>query len=260
MIIEEIDINGLAFIIQARMGSTRFPQKMLLPFHENLSIFDVIINKIKINFSNIPIIIATSINEENDIIEKNAKLLNCKVYRGDENDVLKRIYEAALKNRVTRIIRVCADNPFLDVLELKKLVLYVNNKNLDYASFEIDGIPSIKTHFGFWAEYVSIDALKKVIDLTQELIYHEHVTNYIYENRDLFKTDFIEPNPNVSKQVDIRMTLDTKKDFIILSQIYHDLNLQYGIDFGIDEILKYLSNNIQFKKLMNLEIIDNLKS
>ena len=48
----------------------------------------------------------------------------------------------------------------------------------DYISFDIDGTPSIKTHFGFWGEFVTLDALKRVIGFTDDLLYREHVTNY----------------------------------------------------------------------------------
>ena len=56
------------------------------------------------------------------------------------------------------------------------------NKNSDYISFNINGTPSIKTHYGFWTEYVTLDTLKRIKSLTKDKIFHEHVTNYIYTN------------------------------------------------------------------------------
>ena len=259
MRIEEINNDGLAFIIQARVGSTRLPHKMTLPFYKNLSIFEIIINKLINNFPNINIILATSINEENDVLVEKALLKGCVVFRGDENDVLKRIYDAAINFQISRIIRVCADNPFLDILELKRLLLFINDKNLDYASFLVNGIPSIKTHFGFWAEYVTSKALLKVMELTQEVIYHEHVTNYIYENQNLFNLDFIMPNPKIKNQNNIRMTLDTINDYKILSHIYLNVHNLHGKNFGIDEIISYLSDNKTHMESMLLEINKNFK-
>lgn len=251
--------NGLPFIIQARVGSTRLPQKMTLPFFDNSTVFEIIIKKLQRNFTNNPIIIATSDSVDNDVLASKATLLGCKVFRGRENDVLNRFCEAAKFYGVSRMIRICADNPFIDVPELRKLLLFVENDTFDYVSFKVNGIPSIKTHFGFWAEYVTLKTLLIVEKSTQEIIFHEHVTNFIYEHEDLFKVAFLEPNPIIINQEDVRMTLDTLNDFNLLSYIYREIYNQNGVDFGINEIFEYLSNNPEFKKLMSLEINKNLK-
>ncbi|MDR1738690.1 MAG: glycosyltransferase family protein [Candidatus Symbiothrix sp.] len=248
----------LSFIIQARMGSTRLPSKILLPFYQDKSIFDLLLEKLQSHFQNIPIILATSENKENDFLEEKAKQKGISVFRGNETDVLSRFIAAAKSFNCQKIIRICSDNPFLDVSELQKLVDFSENNDYDYVSFLVDGKPSIKTHFGFWAEYVTLEALEQVNTLTKMPLYHEHVTNYIYENPDIFSIHFLNPNRKVLGRDDIRMTLDTHQDFEILSEIYEILS-EKNVSLGISQIIDFLDNNPDYKTRMTQQIKQNTK-
>lgn len=249
-----------AFIIQARVGSTRLPNKMILPFYKDKTVLDILIDNLQRNFSDIPIVLATSTNSENDIIEAKYKNSNCLVFRGSENNVLDRFCEAAEVYSITHIIRVCADNPFLDMKELKNLIEYIeNNPEKEYISFEVNNMPSIKTHYGFWTEFVSLEALLKIKTFTEDNLYLEHVTNFIYENKELFNIQFILPNQKIYDAENVRMTLDTLEDFKLLSSIYEILFLKYGKDLYIDQIMEFLSENPMYIQKMNHEIQKNIK-
>lgn len=247
-------------MLQARVGSTRLPQKMILPFFEGKTILELIISKLQQNFPEVPIVLATSALPENDILADRAKQQHCMVFRGSENDVLQRFIDAAETFHFDRMIRVCADNPFLDVAELQNLIrIAENNTTFDYISFTVNGSPSIKTHFGFWTEYVTLQALKKVNSATEEPFYHEHVTNYIYGNSDLFQIKFLTANPVLEGRNDIRMTLDTAEDFNTLSAIYSKLSARHETAFGINEIVSFLDENEQYKTIMKNQIAENSK-
>jgi spore coat polysaccharide biosynthesis protein SpsF len=250
-------MNDTGFIIQARIGSTRLPSKIILPFFEEKSIFDLLIEKLQINFS-IPIVLATSENSENDVLEDVALKKGILVYRGSENDVLLRFINAANKFNFNRIIRICSDNPFLDTDELHRLVNFIINNDYDYVSFDIDGKPCIKTHFGFWTEYVTLEALEKANKLTSLLLYHEHVTNFVYENPDKFNIHFLQPSEKVFGRNDIRMTLDTEQDFKMLSEIYKILYYKRK-KLGINEIIAFLDENPEYKNAMITQIKNNTK-
>jgi spore coat polysaccharide biosynthesis protein SpsF len=248
-----------AFLIQARLGSARLPAKMVLPFYEGHSILELLIDKLKDYFRDIPAILATSINPANDLLENVAKEKGIYCFRGSEEDVLQRFIDAAHLFGVEQIIRVCADNPFLDITELQWLMRFVDSNNFDYVSFKFNGLPCIKTHFGFWAEAVKVNALCKVQQMTNVSLYHEHVTNFIYENPTFFSIHFLEPNDKLQNHNNIRMTLDTIEDFRNLSEIYASLRNIYGESFGIDEIIKFLNENPHYKDLMEEEIKRNVK-
>ncbi len=247
------------FIVQARSGSTRMPNKILLPFNKKQSILDLLIEKLK-QVEGTKVVIATSTNPNCDPIEKVSEAHGVACFRGSENDVLQRFIDAAEANDADKIIRVCSDNPFLELASINGLVSFVkeNGKDKDYIGFSINGTPSIKTHYGFWTEYVTLDALKRVKELTEECLYHEHVTNYIYGNPDQFAIDWIEGPAVINSHSDIRLTIDTLDDFKNAQQIYADLcaNNPYPT---IDDIVVYLDGHKDYYSSMKSQIEKNSK-
>ncbi|WP_297604910.1 NTP transferase domain-containing protein [uncultured Alistipes sp.] len=248
----------ISFIIQARCGSTRLPNKILLPFYNGKSILDLLLDKLSaINGTNV--VVATTTNANDDAIVSVAEKHGIACFRGSETDVLDRFISAAEFSGAQQIIRVCSDNPFLDVDSIEKLKEAVDsNPDADYISFDVKGTPSIKTHYGFWTEYVTLDALKKVRALTKDAIYHEHVTNYIYSHPEQFKIVWIMNAGTPLKNFPIRLTTDTKKDFLTAQKIYSSL-IHLGIRQTIPNIVDYLSNQPDIIMEMETEILKNSK-
>lgn len=246
----------IAFIIQARVGSTRLPNKILLPFYNEKSILQLLIDKLS-SFSNIPIIIATSANVENDVLETTFKNKNVHIFRGSENDVLDRFIQTAKYYNIDKIIRICSDNPFIEKRAINLLIKEIKQTYVDYISFNIDGKPSIKTHFGFWTEFVTLKALVKVQHLTNELLYHEHVTNYIYTHPEQFNIKWIEGPKILNGRKDIRLTIDTEKDFKTIQEIYSNLSDPENIT--IQEIVTYIGKNPNWLISMHNQINENNK-
>lgn len=239
------------------MGSTRLPQKVLRPFSNNKSILQLLVEKIA-KIEGIMTIIATSTNKENDVFEEFCVQNDIKCFRGDENDVIKRFIDAAEANGVERFIRICSDNPFLELNSVKTLLSKAKNSDADYISFNINGSPSIKTHFGFWAEFTTTSALKKVQQLTDEKLYHEHVTNYIYNNPSIFKVEWIEGPECLNGRGNIRLTIDTIEDFINAQKVYSELCI--GNPFPtIEEVVAYLDRHPDIYCTMNQQINQNIK-
>ncbi len=247
------------FIVQARSGSTRLPNKILLPFFKEQSILDLLIEKLK-RINDTGVIVATSINANCDPIQDVACNHAVKCFRGDENDVLQRFIDSAEKHGVNEIIRVCSDNPFLELDSIYKLISFVkeSEENLDYVSYLIDGTPSIKTHYGFWTEYVTLDALRRVSKYTSESLYHEHVTNYIYTHPEKFKIGWIKGPDIITKHRDIRLTIDTYDDFENAKSIYSELCINNPYP-SIDDVVLYLDNHKQFYSMMRTQIDKNIK-
>ena len=252
-------MNNTKIIIQARTGSARLPQKMILPFYENEGIFSLLLKKLTSSFDKNDIILATSLNENNDVLVEIAKHHGVNYYRGSENDVLQRFIDAAKEFDAENIIRVCADNPFLDVFYIELLIEKFENFNCDYLSYVTsDGTPSIKTHYGFWAEAVKLSALEKVRELTDENLYHEHVTNFIYANREIFDVNFFKIIPEIDRHKDIRLTIDTQVDFDIQKEIYARLN-SYIPNFTSLNVIDFLEDNPHYLEIMKNEILKNQK-
>lgn len=249
----------ISFVVQARSSSTRMPNKIMLPFYKGKSILDLLIEKLS-EVENTNIIIATSVNPNCDVIEEVAKIHGVSCFRGSENDVLQRFIDAAEYYHVGKIIRVCSDNPFLELDSINKLVAYADNEGntSDYISFKINGIPSIKTHFGFWTEYVTLKALKRVRQYTNENLYHEHVTNYIYANPDKFKIDWIEGPAIINAHPDIRLTIDTQEDFRNAQAIYANLCQKNQFPL-ITDVVDFLDRHQDYYISMKHQIEKNTK-
>lgn len=239
------------------MGSSRLPNKVLLPFCDDKCILDLLVEKLN-RIPNSQIIIATSDNLNNDVIEDFCHKHNIHCFRGSENDVLQRFIDASETYCAKRIIRVCSDNPFLELLSIQRLVDKAVNSSADYISFNVNGNPSIKTHFGFWTEYVTIDALKRIKEFTSESLYHEHVTNFIYTHPELFSIEWIDGPECLKGRVDIRLTCDTINDFKNSQEIYRDL-CESNPYPTIDQIVNYLDFHKDYLTKMIEQINCNSK-
>ena len=248
----------ITFIIQARLGSTRLPGKILKAFYQNKSILDLLIQKLKL-IPDSQIILATSTSSVNDPLENIAKSNGIFCFRGSEEDVLQRFIDAATLYQSENIIRICSDNPFLDLKAIIELIAFAKqHPEYDYISFNVNGIPSIKTHYGFWTEYVQLSALKKVAALTKEKIYHEHVTNFIYTHPEYFNFYLLETPSELTNHNNIRLTIDTENDFNNAQIIYSDMVVQSPYP-TIKDIILYLDSHPNFYKNMEQEILKNSK-
>lgn len=248
----------LGIVIQARTGSNRLPNKMLLPFHSSKGVLELLLEKLCNRFNALPIIVATTTNNIDDRIVELCLKNKINYFRGSENNVLQRFIDVANKFNLTRIIRVCADNPFLSMEALSVLITKFQNSDFDYLSFQTSkGVPVIKTQYGFWAEGVSLSALKKIQEYTNSLTYLEHVTNYIYEHPKKFNIKFLRLESFIEQNQSIRMTLDTYEDYLLLKEIYNEYVILK--EKTLRSLIELVSKNTIWLDKMNLQILKNTK-
>jgi len=245
-------------VIQARTGSTRLPNKMLLPFYENKGIFEIILHRLKESNISIPIILATTQNKSDNQLIEIAKKYGFSYYTGSEENVLNRFIETAEHFKIDNIIRLCADNPFVDLNAVEDQINNFKNK-YDYWCYSTNNYtPTIKTGFGFWTEMVTLGTLKKIASLTDDSIYQEHVTNYIYTHPNIFNIHFEKINQSIEDVSELRLTVDTKSDFELLKEIY-DVLKSKNIEFSAIEISKTVKENPQWLTIMKAETLKNIK-
>lgn len=254
-------MKSLGIVVQARMGSTRLKGKMALPFWEDMSLLKLVLRRLQNvanEVENVRIIVATSDNTQDDYIANVALAEGCAVFRGSENDVLDRFIQAARHFGVEKLIRVCADNPFLSAFYLKELISTFDKNPTDYcAYFFNENQPTIKSHIGLFAEATTLSALERVAAMTDEKLYREHVTNFIYANPAHFSITRLSLPAFLQNRQDIRLTTDTIADFTLQKEIYGRLYPKYGDSFSIETLLSEI--NADNLSVMYQEINNNSK-
>jgi spore coat polysaccharide biosynthesis protein SpsF len=203
----------MAFL-QARMGSSRLPGKVLMPI-QGRSILERAIRRLRAA----PIIdavavLTTRLGEDDGIVEESRRL-GARVYRGPEVDVLARFHEASQELHPDIIIRATADNPLIEIGSIERIVNVLSFENLDLC-MERD-LP-----YGAATEALTVEALGKAHRLAQEASHREHVTLYIKEHPETFRTSF-PIAPDSLRLPQIRLTVDTPEDFTFMAQLIRRL-------------------------------------
>ena len=248
---------NIGIIIQARLGSTRLPGKILKKFYKGRTLLETIICNLQMAGES-KIIVATSINPNNDRLELFLKERGITVYRGSEDNVLYRFIGAAEANGVDGIVRICSDNPFLDWHGVAALIEKAKTSNADYIGYRINNTPSIKTHFGFWGEFVTLNALKRVASTTDEKPAHEHVTIHIYTHPEEYKCEWIECPDFLQGRNDIRLTVDNPEDFENAQMAFASL-YEANPNFGLNEVVGYIDSHKDLQESMKKMIENNQK-
>lgn len=248
---------NIGIIIQARLGSTRLPGKILKEFYGKETLLEILLKNL--HKAGVKVVIAVPDNESNDKLEDFLKEKGEIVFRGSEDDVLFRFIKAAEENNIDGIVRICSDNPFLDWRMLIQLIEEASKSDADYIGFRINKKPSILTHFGFWGEYVTLSSLKKVFATTPlGSPAHEHVTYHIYTHPDEYNCEWIDCPDFLQGREDIRLTIDTPEDMYNAQNVYKSL-METSINFTLEDVVKYLDQHPCIKESMMSTISMNVK-
>lgn len=242
-------------IIQARMLSKRFPGKVLkeLPFNSGISALEQIVRRLKTCSAIDNIVIATSTYEEDDPIVAIAKKTSVDSFRGSMNNVLERYYQAASSYSLHQIIRITSDCPCIDPLVINNLVDHHLANQADFTSTAIERTFPI----GMDAGIMTFRALKEAWENAQHEYEKEHVTAYFYKSYpERYKIGILKAEEKYIDP-DIRITLDTPEDYILLCAVYDSLYIK-NPEFGMQEIIelfhekpwmRMINQNIPQKKI-----------
>lgn len=202
----------VAFIIQARMKSTRLPGKILLPIPlgNGKPLLSWIIDELKNSKYKGKIIVATSGNLENDVLASFCNLNNIDCFRGKEENVLSRFVAIAKQDKYDCIVRLTADNPIIDIAVLDDTIATHFADNNDYTKTE--GLP-----IGMNFEVISSKALLDIENHPISDADKEHVTLFM-RNSGKYKIGVYSPVIN-PKLKELRLTIDYVSDYSLLATI-----------------------------------------
>jgi spore coat polysaccharide biosynthesis protein SpsF len=234
-------LNNVA-IVQARYGSNRLPGKILKEISGKPMLWHVV-NRLSFSKLINKIIIATTNIPNDNITEKFCIDNKIDFYRGSDDDVLSRYYEAAKRFNADIVIRITSDCPLIDPLIIDKMLVsfLTVSSNCDYMSNVIERtFPR-----GLDTEIFTFNALEKAINEAATPFEKEHVTPFIYNHTDLFKTRNYSNNKDYSFH---RWTVDTEEDFRLIEVIYKEL---YSPDklFLFEDVLKLFEQKPELIKI-----------
>ena len=222
-------------IIQARYNSERLPGKILmpLPISASNSILGIIIERLKKVERIDKIVVATTTTNEDKNTETEAQNSGVACFRGSEDNVLERFVETAKMHELQHIVRVTADNPFIDPKVISQCIeQHLTNGN-DYT--KTTSLP-----LGTNIEIVSYKALLTSYQNASTKTHYEHVTPYIYQNPEKFKIQIIDFPLNYDER--LRLTVDYPSDYAFANLLF--CHFQHEIArFTIADIITYCENN-----------------
>jgi len=226
-------VSKVTAVIQARMSSARLSGKVLMEVMGR-PLLSYQIERLRFSKRIFDIIIATTINKEDDSIAELAKKEGLQVYRGSEDDVLDRYYQAAKEYNAEHIMRLTADCPLIDPAICDQVAEYYISSKLDY-------VRTGKTFAeGLDCELFSFRALEKAWKNAQLKSEREHVTLYFRNHPELFQFKQLGCETDDSKY---RITVDQEEDYLVVKAIIENLYSRNDEYFKIEEIKSFLEAN-----------------
>ena len=221
----------IGYLITARMKSTRLPKKLTLEI-ENRQVIRWMIDRIKLAESVDDIIICTSTNSQDDVLDKIALEENIKIFRGHEDDVIQRLYDASVAFNLDYALNITADCPLVSVEYIEKIIA-------KYKDTDADLVRTLDLPHGFFSYGLKIDAMKKICEIKDE--FDTEVWGRYFTDTGLFNVVDVEIPKSLIRK-DYRLTLDYRQDYDFLKEIYSHFGKEtYKV--GMFGIIKFLDNN-----------------
>lgn len=226
-------------LVQARTGSSRLPNKVLLEVQGK----PILIHQLeRIKASKFPskIVVITSENSKDDIIEQICIKYGYLVFRGSEEDVLARHYYAATFYGFNWIVKIPSDCPLIDPKVIDQVFEAFLSSELHYDYFS--NLHPASFPDGNDVEIMHIEALKKAFSYAKKSLEREHTTPYFWENPSLFCLGNYAWETGLDFSMSHRFTLDYPQDWEFISTVYNKL---YPINptFSLIDILQLLEEN-----------------
>lgn len=230
-------VNTLC-IVQARLTSTRLPNKVLMPLGNfGKSLLEHVYERLKMAKCIDEVVFAIPGNPENEPLAKylREKDIPVHVEYGDENDVLMRFYNCAKEYKPRYIFRATCDNPFVDWKHAEQLYAHCN---------EYDYVSSDRTPLGVAVELFTMDALTDAYKHADKPMEREHVTPYLYRHPELFRVGDL---PYYLDVPTYRLTVDTKEDYMLAQELYAALDK--GVSFTNEQVYAFLQEHPELLKI-----------
>jgi len=236
---KQLQSNRVILMIQARVGSKRFPKKVLARIEKKPMIWHVI-NRVKKVKGVKDIVLITTFKKDDKILLKIAKENKIQSFAGDIKNVLNRHYQCALKYNADVIIRITGDCPLIDFKILEKMLNFYTRHDYDY----VTNIYPPTFPDGLDVEIFSFKTLEKMANDAKLPSEKEHVTSYIRNHPNEFNIFNYENTNDLSK---LRWTVDEKQDIVFVRAIYKKMKPK--MIFSMQDVMKVISKHPNITKV-----------
>ncbi|WP_048097144.1 cytidylyltransferase domain-containing protein [Candidatus Nitrosarchaeum limnium] len=228
-------------IIQARMGSTRLPGKVMEKIDSTNVVLNYVINQVKFSKKIKKIVVATTDLIEDDVICRNLSSQKIEFFRGSSEDVLDRYYQCAKKFSIDNIVRVTADNPLIDPNIIDLVIDEYENNKCDYVSNTLH-----RTYpYGTEVEVFSFKSLENAWKNAKKPSEREHVTPFIYNPQNEFILINKENQEDLSY---LRYTIDRIEDLKLVREIIKNIPTRPILIQDIIELYKKRTEIFEINK------------
>ena len=229
--------TGVVAIIQARMGSSRLPGKVLKDIGGEPMLFRMVVRARRAQTVG-RVVVATTTDASDDPVAAFCRARGIPCFRGDPFDVLDRYYQAAILFGARTIVRLTADCPVIDPKEIDRTVNAFKAAGVDFAANRLPPPLKRTTPIGMDTEVVTFDALARAWREAEAKYEREHVMPYLYEEEGRFQVLLVDHDPDLGH---LRLTVDTPEDLTLIRTIYAYFG--NADDFSQDEILALLDQH-----------------
>ncbi len=240
-------------IVQARMGSTRLPGKVMRPILGRPMLWHVV-QRVRQTSGVDKLVVATSNQPSDEPIRRFCRENQIACTAGSEQDVLDRFYQSACQHKGDPLLRVTADCPFVDPRLIERLLELFRSATYDHVGVATGAgvLHSEHGRFpdGLDTECFSFEALRRAWSKATRSSDREHVTPYMWRVPGRFRNGALFPCRNYCQH---RWTVDTESDFDLVCRVYEVLYREEQA-FSMDEILNYLSEHPELA-LLNHDLI-----
>jgi spore coat polysaccharide biosynthesis protein SpsF len=223
-------------VVQARMASTRLPGKVLLPL-AGKPLLVRMVERVQAAVLSGTVVVATSINPEDDVLAELCRAEDLLCYRGDPEDVLDRHYRAGQALEATTVIKIPSDVPLIDPRVIDRVISYYLAHEGDYDF--VSNLHPASYPDGNDVEIMTMPALETAWREATRPLEREHTTPYLWENADRFRVGNVAWETGLDYSMSHRWTIDYPADYDFISAVYQAL---YSPDrhFSLEDILAYL--------------------
>jgi spore coat polysaccharide biosynthesis protein SpsF len=228
----------IVVVVQARMSSSRLPGKVLFPILGESLLFRMIERLRRVKYP-INIVVATSMDETDKIIEVVCQEKGIECYRGQLQDLLDRHYQVGLTKEANAVIKIPADCPLIDPQIIDKVIDFYLEHETEYDY--IGNLHPATYPDGNDVELMTFDALEQAWKEAHRPLELEHTTPYFWENPDKFRIANLIWESGLDYSMSHRFTIDYYEDYQFIKRVFEEL-YPNNPEFSMEDILKLIDS------------------